>query len=109
MEQILTGVILLFSLLTIGAFAYHGKVKHKKDLIIYEFTKQLDDLRLHVSRLQSERHNFRLELDAERAKKKTLTVDAIQAIENLRAGGAILRIEAIDPSSVFMWSPSDKG
>ena len=109
MEQILTGVILLFSLLTIGAFAYHGKVKHKKDLIIYEFTKQLDDLRVYVRKLQSECHVSRVELEAEKAKKKTLTVDALQALENLRAGGAILRIEAIDPSSVFMWSPSDKG
>ena len=109
MEQILTGVILLFSLLTIAALAYHGKVKHKKDLIIYEFTKQLDDLRVYVKKLQSESHVSRVELEAERTKKKTLTVDALQALENLRSGGAILRIEAIDPGSVFMWSPSDKG
>jgi hypothetical protein len=109
MEQILIGVILLFSLLTIAAFAYHGRVKHKKDRIIYELTKKSDDFSVYVQQTRAENHNLKVKLAAEEAKKKTLTVDALQAIENLRAGGAILRIEVIDPGSMFMWSPSDKG
>ena len=109
MEQILTGVILLFSLLTIAALAYHGKVKHKNYLLIRELTNQSIERAEFIQQAREENHNLRVELAAEKAKKKTLTVDAIQAIENLRAGGAILRIEAIDPGSMFMWSPSDKG
>jgi hypothetical protein len=109
MEYVTNTVIVISCLAIISIFFFLSRIIHKKDLIIYRLDAKSADLTDHLRKLKAENHNLAVKLAAEEAKKKTLTIDAIQAIENLRAGGAVLRIEAIDPGSMFMWSPSDKG
>ena len=45
----------------------------------------------------------------ESEKKPALTKDASELLKDMLNGGAIAVVKVIDPSSIFLWSPKDRG
>jgi cell division protein FtsL len=41
----------------------------------------------------------------EAAKKRSLSIEAAELLQDLATAGAIVRIERIDPEHLFMWRP----
>ena len=104
-----SSVICLLSTTILFLRRYHRLqlVLLNKNLELEEYKAQLKRQKREIHDLKEELTNLRVLFKAEQAKKRELTVDALRALEDLRFGGCLLRVEAINPEAVFMWSPSD--